>query len=600
MKSLAHLLKFMKGNIFLYLCAFAAVVVSTFLSYINPLIIRHTIDSVIGSTPLPEDSWFALFLELAGGRQNLLHSLYLIGALLIGVTALQGLFSFLHSRLSAGASENIVKRIRDTLYDHIQHLSFRYHTDVETGDLIQRCSADVETLRKFLASQVVEVGRVVIMLTFIIPIMLSINVKLTLFSILVIPLMLTMSIIFFLRIKKDFKVSDELDGKMSTILQENLTGVRVVKAFAREEFEYGKYNEVNKKYRDQSFKLMKNFAFYFSLTDLLSLCQIALILIVGSLWTIEKSVTIGTLVVFLTYVGMLLWPVRMLGRVIGDLGKALVSIDRIEAVLAEKREPDPRGLACPDLLQEIVFDRVHFSYNENKKVLSDISFSIKPGQTIAILGKTGSGKSSLVHLLPRLYEYTAGSITIGGIELNKIDKKYIRKNLGLILQEPFLYARSVRDNISLARIDAQEAQIIEAARDAWVHDAVLDFEKGYSTLVGEQGVTLSGGQVQRIAIARTLITESPVLIFDDSLSAVDTHTDVSIRQALKKRKKKATTIIIAHRITTLSEADLILVLDKGRIIQQGTHEILIKEEGLYKKMWAIQNELEDDLQKEMD
>lgn len=299
------------------------------------------------------------------------------------------------------------------------------------------------------------------------------------------------------------------------------------------------------------------------------------------------------MVAFVSYINMLVWPVRQMGRTLTDMGKAFVSLGRIEGILNESIEIlDENGIK-PEIKGNIEFKSVSFEYEKGKPVLSDVSFNIKAGETIALIGPTGSGKSSLVHLLPRLYEYTSGSILIDGVELNTIDKSWVRKNIGLVLQEPFLYAKTIRENIKLANPTMEDEKVIKAAKTASIHNDITSFEEGYETLVGERGVSLSGGQKQRMAIARTIINECPVVIFDDSLSAVDTETDISIRTALKKRKDKATTIIISHRISTVSEADMILVIDKGKIIQRGTHSSLIAEEGLYKRVYTIQNSLDD-------
>jgi ATP-binding cassette subfamily B protein len=318
----------------------------------------------------------------------------------------------------------------------------------------------------------------------------------------------------------------------------------------------------------------------------------------GAMWASQGALSLGTLVVFLAYVQLLLWPIRQMGKILTDMGKTMVALERIQHVLAQPVETDEEYLSRPEIRGNLEFRNVSFAYETGKPVLQDISFQVQQGQTVAILGPTGSGKTSLVHLLARLYDYQGGSIRVDGVELKDIDKKWVRQHVGLVLQEPFLFSRTIKENISLPKKHAPEAEIVEAAKTAAVHEVIMNFEQGYETPVGEKGVTLSGGQKQRVAIAQTLIKSSPILVFDDSLSAVDTETDAAIRRALRTRNH-ATTFMISHRITTLAEADVILVLDDGKLVQTGSHNDLIRQEGLYRKIWAIQNTLEDELKTEL-
>lgn len=317
-------------------------------------------------------------------------------------------------------------------------------------------------------------------------------------------------------------------------------------------------------------------------------------MLIGIYWASTGSMTLGTLVVFNTYVGMLLWPVRQMGRVLTDMGKASVALDRIEEIMMVPTEQMEENGEKPSIKGDISFSKVSFEYEKGKAVLRDITFDVKAGETIAILGATGSGKTTMVHLLARLYDYQEGSIKIDGRELKTIDKGWIRKIVGLILQETFLFAKTLKDNIRLAKVEAQDQEVFEVSKVAALHNVVKKFDKGYETMVGERGVSLSGGQKQRVAIARTLINETPIIIFDDSLSAVDTETDAFIRRALGERKKKATTFIISHRISTLSEADRILVLNHGQIVQMGSHQELMKQPGMYRRIWEIQSSLEEE------
>ncbi|EOC99510.1 ABC transporter ATP-binding protein [Caldisalinibacter kiritimatiensis] len=599
MNPLRLLWKFMKGNRLIYLGAVISIGLAIFFSILNPLVLRVTIDSIIGNEPLDVPEWIENIIYNLGGKTVLMHNLWICAACLVFLTLLRGVFLYYKGKWSAKASESITKNIRETLYNHIQHLPYDYHVKAETGDLIQRCTSDVDTIRRFLAVQLVEIGRAIFMISIASIIMFSLNVKMAFIALTVVPIIFVFSAVFFMKVQKAFKISDEAEARMSTVLQENFNGVRVVRAFGRQKYEIDKFDERNSEYKKVTYRLIKLLAYYWSLSDVLCLSQIGLVVVLGTYWAATGTITMGTLVVFTSYEGMLLWPVRQLGRILSDLGKMMVSLRRIDEILSEPVEKPKKCEIKPNIEGNISFKNVSFEYEEGRPVLKNISFDVKKGQTVALMGQTGSGKSSLIHLLARLYDYQSGSIKIDGVELKNIDKKWIRKNIGIVLQEPFLFSRTIKENISLARHEADETEVIEAARVAAIHDVILDYDKGYETPVGERGVTLSGGQKQRIAIARTIINDSPILIFDDSLSAVDTETDAAIRKALKERKKDVTTFIISHRVSTLSEADLIIVLDKGKIVQSGTHDELIEQPGLYKRVWAIQNALEEDFEQEL-
>jgi len=596
---LTLLWKFMAGYKLLYLSAIGAVAVATLAGFAVPLVLRLTIDSALGEMPIDLPAFVVRMINSVVSMEYVRTHLWIPAAVIVGITTLAGVFQFYQKKWSAVASERTAQRIREDLYDHLQHLSYDYHVKAETGDLIQRSTSDVETVRRFMAVQSVEIGRAVIMLATAYPLLFSLHVRLALLSVPIVIVIFVFSLLFFKRVQKGFKASDEAEGRLSTVLQENLTGIRVVRAFARQKHEEEKFAERNEEFRDLTYKLMKLFATFWSTSDLLAMGHMCAILLAGTWFAIQRELSIGDMVVFLTVEGMLLWPVRQLGRILADMGKATVALGRIDEVLQEPMEYPPEPAETPEITGRVVFSDVHFAYGEDREILKGISFTAEPGMTVAILGPTGSGKSSLVHLLSRLYDYTGGSITVDGVELGDIDKKWIRSHIGFVLQEPFLYAKTVKENIGLAGRTAGDAGVFEAARDAAIHDDIERFEKGYETLVGERGVTLSGGQKQRVAIARALITGNPILVFDDSLSAVDTETDVAIRRALLKRSKNATTFIISHRVTTLSRADMILVLDDGKIVQAGTHAALMRQDGLYKRVWGIQNSLEDDLQKEL-
>ena len=593
--------RFMKGSRLQYFGAVISVGLATFLSLLTPLIIKAAIDGVLGgdTSDIPPVIGGLMESIAASGQGRSASVLLLFAAAYMGVSLMRGVFFYLKGKWSAMASESLAKRIRDSIYGHIQELPYDYHVTAETGDLIQRATSDVETIRKFLAVQFVEIGRAMFMLGFTLYFMLSLDVMMTIYSMIVVPVIFAFSYLFFTKVKKAFQKSDEAEGRLSNVLQENLSGVRVVRAFGRQKYESDKFEKKNAEYRDLTYRLIKLLAYYWGFSDLLCLLQIGTVLFVGGLAAVHGTLSIGTLVVFVLYEGRLLWPVRQMGRILTDMGKTAVSVKRIMEILDEPEEKDPEGAIEPEISGGIEFRNVHFSYGEGVPVLRGIDLKVAPGQTVAILGATGCGKSSMVHLLSGLYRCTGGSILLDGNDIDTIKRKWLRSHVGLVLQEPFLYSRTIRENIGVVKPGIADADIFEASKDAAIHHVILDFENGYDTDVGEKGVTLSGGQKQRVAIARTLTKDYPVLIFDDSLSAVDTETDAAIRESLKRRNKRATTFIISHRINTLAEADLIIVVEKGRIVQQGDHASLMREEGMYRRIAGLQNEIERDLEAEM-
>ncbi len=594
-KNLKLLFQYMRGNHLLYIGAIICVGISAFIALIPSLIISFAVDSVIGGQPMKMPSFLLNLINNIGGLEFFRTNLWILGLSLVVVYLVNFLFVYLRGKWSAQAAESIAKNLRDKLYRHIQRLTYDYHVKAETGDLIQRCTSDVETIRRFLAVQLVEIGRALFMLTASLTIMLSLDVRMTLISMAIMPILFVFSFSFFMKVQRAFLKSDESEGRLSNTLQENLTGVRVVRAFGRQKHETEKFDEKNREYSDLTYRLIKIMATFWSLSDGLAFLQVGLVVVAGVYLAARGEITLGTLIIFFSYISMLIWPIRQMGRILSDMGKTLVSVGRVQEIFDVPEEnQDPDCIQAP-IEGDIVFDSVYFEYEEGRPILQDLSFTVKQGQTVAILGPTGSGKSSLVHLLQRLYDYKSGSISIGGVELKKIDKKWIRQHVGVVLQEPFLFSKTIKENIGITKRAVTDREIHDASRIAALHSVIEEFEKGYETPVGERGVTLSGGQKQRVAIARTLISNSSILVFDDSLSAVDTETDAAIRGELKKRSQDVTTFIISHRITTLSEADLILVLEDGRLIQSGTHEELINKDGLYQRIWSIQSSLEQEL-----
>lgn len=579
-----------------FLWALIATIMMVIIGFLTPLLLSEIVDSILGSEPFTMPDFLMNPINALGGRDFLRQNLWIPALALILMNVVNGVFTFIKGRSSAIASENIARKLRNDLYRHLQHLPFAYHVKAQAGELIQRCTSDVDTIRRFLAVQVMEVVNTVLMVVIAMSILLPRSVPITLYSLILVPPLFCFATWFFKMVHKSFEVADEADGVLNAVLQENLSGVRVVRAFGQQEREVEKFDRVNNDLRKKNLRLNELLAIYWGGGDAISMTQTLLTLVVCIIYACNGWITVGTLIVFTSTLGMLLFPIRQLGRTLSDAGKAMVSMKRVQAILHEEAEPDEPNALKPDPHGDIVFDHVSFAYpDDNVPVLRDVSFTIPAGKTAAVLGGTGSGKSTMMYLLQRLYTPTNGKITIGGVDIQQIDRKYLRAHVGLILQEPFLYSKSIRENVGITAPE-QEAERIEHAADiASASGFIAKADKGWETVVGERGVTLSGGQKQRIAIARTLLKDNNILIFDDSLSAVDTETDAQIRAALRHEQKDVTTLIISHRVTTLSQADLILVLENGQITQQGTHAELCSQPGLYQRINSIQNALEEEL-----
>ena len=559
-----------------------------------PQIVRVTVDSVLGTEKPQLPAALAGALPIEALRADPAMALVWAAGAVVLFAVLRGFAIFGQRLFLARGSEGFVKGIRDELFSHIQRLPFAWHTAHQTGEMIQRCTSDVEVVRTFVCTQLVEVIRTVILVAVYLYAMFSMNVKLSLVSLAFIPVVALSSGLFYGRIAARFKVADEAEGELTTMVQENLTGVRVVRAFGRESFELGKFNEKNDRFSELWIKLGRVLAVYWASGTLLTCLQVMVILILGVVEAVRGELTLGGFLAFVSYNSTLAWPVRSLGRVLADMSKAGVSMDRVAYILRAEEERELPGAAEAPMDGDIVFSHVSFGY-EGQEVLRDVSFTVPAGSTFAILGGTGSGKSTLVHLLDRLYDLGEGQgeITIGGRDIRLIERGYLRRNIGLVLQEPFLFSRTIRENIAAPRPGAAEAEIRRAATIACVDEAVTEFPDGYDTLVGERGVTLSGGQKQRVAIARMLISGAPVMVFDDSLSAVDSETDAKIRAALRESLGRATVILISHRITTLMQAERILVLENGQVSDIGTHEELISRPGIYREIYDIQMSSDD-------
>lgn len=580
----------MRGYRLLYGLAILALLIHTAVGYLVPLVASGTIDYALSGEPV-ENSLPARAIQLLGGEAVVRDNLWRPALAIVLLTMLGGLFHYLKGHLSALASDGIARRLKDRLFDHLQRLPSAYHDKADSGDTIQRCTSDVETLRLALASQVVDVGNALLLLLTAIPLMIFLDGRMTVASFVLLGPIIFFGFFFFARVRDTFQQVDEAEGKVTRVVQENLTGLRVVRAFARQDFEIGKFAEPNQLYRDRQLRLLRILAYYWSISDFIVLLQQGIVLLVGIHFISTGTLTVGTLFAFMMFLNLLLWPVRQMGRTLTDLGKSVVALTRVGQILGEAEESAPAAPKTPPAAPKGRIDvrDLVFAHAEGHAAINGISFTVEPGQTLAILGPSGAGKSTLMHLLLRLYDYQEGTIHLDGLELREVDRRWVRAQFSVVMQEPFLYSKTIGENIRLGRTSAEPRDVLSAARMAHIDETIQTFPQGYETLVGERGITLSGGQRQRVALARALLREAPVLLLDDALSAVDAETEATILDALRQRHGKRTTLVIAHRLSTLAHADHIIVLDAGRILQHGTHAELVRQDGLYRRLWEIQN-----------
>jgi len=591
MSRIHQFFKWMHGNKRYYLLAIILLISLQYFRTLTPLFIQHVIDAVLND----KESSFPQILQNLVAADTVTKQLMLVGIVYVLFQLMRVIIMFGRRIINAYFTERIAYNMRNTLYKKLQNLSFSYHSHAETGDLIQRCTTDVETYRVFVGEQLIEIMRLVFLIGFSVYQMTRMSIPMTLISLVITPIIFGAAFVYFLLVKKVFKRVEETEGTMTTTLQESVTGIRVVKAFAKEKFEIEKFDRHSKAYMEENIHLLKLMAYFWSGTDFIIFIQYCLTASVGIFYAVNGQLDSGEYIAFLSFVGMIVWPMRQLGRIVGDFGKTIVALDRIDEIVLKENEHENDTNNTPDIKGNVAFSHVGFQFDDDTKpLLTDISFDVKKGESIAVIGRTGSGKSTLINLMVRLLENQQGTIKFDGVDIKNINKKHLRKNIGIIMQEPFLYSRSLYDNIGIIKKNAKQDEIYKAASIASLHDDIQQFEEGYKTLVGERGVTLSGGQKQRVAIARMLIDDKPILIFDDSLSAVDTETDIQIRRALNDYWKNTTVFIITHRITTAMEADKIIVLDEGKIAEVGTHSSLLEKKGIYAQLWDIQSNVEYD------
>lgn len=572
-------LRFFKGAKRYFIVAVIASFITTVFNSLTPQIFRFTIDSVLDGDKYP----------------YLAEHLWVIAGVLVGVAMLSGAAMFFSRFFTARAGENFAENMRNALYAHVQRLPSAWHDKNQTGDIIQRCTSDVEVIRNFVVTQLLEVFRTVFLIGVSFAMMWSMNRKLSGIVLLFVPVIVVYSAVFYRLIARRFTDADEAEGELSTVVQENATGVRVVRAFGREQYEMERFRKKNDAFAKLWIRLGTLSGLYWGMGDLITGLQVITVIVAGALEAVNGNISVGEFIAFASYNTALVWPVRGLGRILSDMSKAGVSFERVDHIIKAEEEAYGRKEEAPLSDFDISFSHVSFAYEEGQKVLSDVSFHIPQGKIFGILGGTGSGKSTVTQLLARFYELKEGegSISLGGQDIREIPLEILRRNVAMVLQEPFLYSRTIKENIAASNPDATFEEIRNAAKIACVDDAIMSFPDGYDTLVGERGVTLSGGQRQRVAIARMLLQKAPVLIFDDSLFAVDAETDSLIRKALSVHMKGSTVILISHRITTLMAADEIMVLKQGRAEEMGTHSELIAKNGIYRKIYEIQMSHDD-------
>ncbi len=588
MTKISFIQKYLKGNRIYLVLMILLGVISVFFSLLHPLVFSFFIDNVINKQPIENEFVNHLVISI-GGIETIQNHLWIAGAVIIFVYVMSSLALYFRGYLSGLISENMVYHIRNDLYNHLQKLPYSYHVKVKTGELVQKCTSDVEQIRKVMGNQLQQIIRSISIIIIASVLLWRIHPSLTIKSICLMPIVLVYSLYFYERSQKAFMDSDDAEARLTTMIQENLSGIRVVKAFGKEKYESDRFDEDNQNYRDLTFHMEHLLGQYWSSSDILCMLQIVIVLYFGIIEAQNGNLSIGNFFVFISYISMILWPVRQLGRILADIGKSSVAINRLVEIFNEKEEDTESGIT-PNLKGEITLTNVSFQYDDaSTPTLKDINMHIQSGSTVAIIGPTGSGKSSLVHLLTGLYDYSSGSILLDTYELRDIQKEYLRSKVGIVLQEPFLFSKSIYENIHLSSDGYSTNDVEKAAKIAHIHDVIYSFKDGYETLVGEKGVTLSGGQKQRIAIARTIMKDNKILIFDDSLSAVDTETDASIRSSLNKLQEDVTKIIITQRINSAKDADYIYVIENGTITASGTHDELIHQDGLYKRIYEIQS-----------
>ncbi|MBI3739529.1 MAG: ABC transporter ATP-binding protein [Chloroflexi bacterium] len=571
MKYLIRLRRFLRPYIWQITSNILVLLTVTGLSLAVPRILQNVVDDGILHRDIP----------------------YLVRAalLLLALGLITAVLNLAQRYLSEWSAAHIGYDIRNAMYNRIQYLPFTYHDHAQTGQLITRCIEDVRAIQSFAGDSMIQIVQLLFMSVGVIALLVSANLKLAIISLLPLIPMVMMTTDFGDRITKLFYHVDMTLGDLSARLQENVTGIQVVRAFAREPYEIERFDEINSKYFDSRIKVISEWSKVMPTTNLLITLGTILILLFGGQLVLQGKMTVGEIVAFNAYMLMLSAPVQQIAWLVNGMGEAEAGAQRVLEILEHEPEihSPASAIKLPTLGGRVEFKNVSLQYADEKSVaLTDIDLAVKPNQLIALIGQTGSGKTSLVNLIPRFYDVTEGEVLVDGADVRMVNLVSLRRQIGIVLQTSLLFSDTIKANIAYGRPDASNEEVIAAAKAAQAHEFIENFAGKYETIVGERGVTLSGGQRQRVAIARALLMDPRILILDDSTSSVDTQTEKLIQEALDRLMEGRTTFVIAHRLATVRRADLILVMDDGRIVQRGKHNELLAQGGLYKEIHDLQ------------
>lgn len=592
MQNLLYFFRLLKGNKLLYFFSVLCVVLAVFGGVFEPLIIKTAVDFCVNGQ-IVNDNLFTNYIEKYLKYNELYVNLLVLAFGLVLVNGLSSIMSFLKGYFSSIPAQKVGEKLRRQLFSHVQDITSNELSKIKTGDWVQRCTSDVNMIVTFLESNFVEIVRVISLILFVSISMAAIDLKLVLAGTFLLPFIIVFSVVFFRKVNKAFKIYEEAEGAFTSYVNEYISGIRTFKTLGRQEDEYLKFDGMNVELREKTKKLIDWFAYYWSFSNLMCYGQSLTVIIYGAILVSRGETTVGTISAFVAYGIMLSFPMQQLGRVLSDASKTVVSIKRVREILDSKKECYLRGDE-PEIEGQIAFDSVSFSYDGKHPTLKNVSFKVLKGQTLGIIGPTGAGKSTLVNLMSGLYDCNNGLIEIDGCDLSKINKKWLRSNIGVVSQEAFLFSRTIKKNTLMAKTDANKEDIDTAYANSSFKEVVHKFELGEDTLLGERGVNLSGGQRQRLSLARTLIRDYPILVFDDSGSALDAHTEEEIRIKLKDLRKDKTTVVISHRISAVCHSDLIIVMDKGQILEKGSHGDLIDKKGMYYTLCCLQDKINDE------
>ncbi len=556
--------------------AYGAMFLATGLNLLVPQIIKKTIDDGLAE----------------GNARRLL----LAGLIILGIAIVRAVLGFGEMYLGEWLTHSVSYDLRADFYTRVQALPFTFHDKTHTGELMSRATSDISETERFVGIGMMGLTSTIILMSGVILFMLWESPQLALLALIPMPILLVATIRFGNTVRPMFKGIQEQMGVLSANMQESMTGITVVKAFAREPYELQKFEQENNEWFRRRYRLIQTWANNWPFFTFLIAMSIFLLLWFGGPMAIEGVITVGTLFAMISYILMLSGPVQRLGFLVNLAATAGASSKRVFDIIDTPSEIEEKEEATrlSTLQGGVTFEHVDFAYSAERPILTDISFQVQPGQTFALIGPTGSGKSTVTNLIPRFYDVTNGRILIDGHDLRDLKVKDLRKHIGIVLQDPFLFSQTIGENIAYGKPDATHEEVITAAKAARAHDFIMTFPEAYETKVGERGVTLSGGQKQRVAIARALLTNPRILILDDSTSSVDTETEHLIQEALQTLMKGRTTFVIAQRLLTLKDADCILLLEKGKIVERGTHEDLLKLNGRYRQIYELQLKDQDE------